>query len=749
MHAYSTIVPGYPRVGPRRAYKSLLEKYWSGVTSAEEFETGIDALRTERLKTQVAADLDFIPCGDFSLYDHVLDTALTFGCLPDRFAGLKGHEAYFAAARGLDGIPPQEMTKWFDTNYHYLVPELPESFSLAENRPLDTYRHAKGVVGDKASPILLGPFTFLRLARLSAAALANRLEELVLFYAQVIDSLIAEGASHITLDESALATDLSDEEVAAFCDAYRRLDRSVVLQIAYGDVAPYWSRVRDLPVKGFALDFVRGQEGNLAAMAESGFSAEKLLVAGVVDGRNIWRSDLAKALSVVNRLSEWVSPERTVLGSSCTLLHLPDTVRVEEKLPEAVKAGLCFAQERLGELRLLSQAARNGVEPVCQEWDEAQAALEHWRHDAARMLPSVQTKAASLTEEHAQRLPYAQRKGLQVAKLGLPPLPTTTIGSFPQTNELRQARAVRKKDEAAYQEAIRNEIRNVVALQEEIGLDVLVHGEPERNDMVQFFGDQMRGFATTTEGWVQSYGSRCVRPPIIFGDIDRHGPMTVREISYAQSLTQKPVKGMLTGPITILQWSFVREDISRSEVATQIALAIRDEVSDLEVAGIGIVQIDEAAYREGLPLRRIDWPEYLGWAVRAFRIASSGVRAETQIHTHMCYSEFGDIIEAIAALDADVISIEDTRSDGALLQSLRDFQYPAGIGPGVYDIHSPNVPDVESIVTRLRSTLTVLPPEQIWVNPDCGLKTRRYEEVTPSLTNMVVAARRVRDMCIR
>jgi len=739
---FSTTIPGYPRVGPRRAYKSLLEKFWNGTLSVVEFDAGVDTLRRERLLAQ--SGLDFVPCGDFSLYDHVLDTALTFGCLPARFAHLAGHDAYFAAARGRDGLRPQEVTKWFDTNYHYLVPELPDQFSLAENRPLEAYRHALSVVGDRARPVLLGPFTFLWLARLRGEELAARLAEIVPLYAEMLDTLRQAGAGVVSMDESALSGDISSFELEAFVDAYRTLGPGVVVSVAYGDVAPYWPSLKDLPVAGFGLDFVRGREGNLQALHDHGYPADKTLVAGVVDGRNVWRTDLDDALTLVQALTKFAPPEQLVLSASCSLLHLPETVAVEHELPEEIRDGLCFAQERLGELNLIARAAR-GDQSIATEWTAAHEALTRWRTDSTRLRPNVQARVAGLTEADATRIPYAERKLLQAERLKLPLLPSTTIGSFPQTSDLRKARANRKQDEAGYQDVIRQEIERVVRLQEDIGLDVLVHGEPERNDMVQFFGDQMRGFATTTEGWVQSYGSRCVRPPLLYGDIERAGPMTVSEVAYAQSLTKKPMKGMLTGPITILQWSFVREDVPRSEVANQIALAIRDEAEDLEKAGIAIVQIDEAAYREGLPLRRSDWPHYIAWAVRAFRIASSGVKPETQVHTHMCYSEFGDMIEAIAAMDADVISIEDARSEGALLGVLGEFEYKQGIGPGVYDIHSPNVPTVEFVTSRLRASLTVLDRDQLWVNPDCGLKTRRYEDVIPSLRNMVAAAKKVRS----
>ena len=738
---YSTTIPGYPRVGPNRQYKTLLEAFWSHKISSEQFASGVEELKTERLATQ--AELDLVPCGDFSLYDHVLDAALQFGCVPERFGwdgGPISHDLFFAMARGRDGVSPLEMTKWFDTNYHYLVPELPERFVLTSNRVLEAFLQARSVVGDKAKPVLLGPFSFLRLARLEGEELAKRLEEILPLYETILSEL---EAPLIQMDEPFLVCDMTDYQARLFRSCYERLGAfgPLLLQTYYGDVNGHYEMLCGLPVAAIGLDFVRGRSGNLAAL-QGGFPLDKILVAGVVNGRNIWRTDLDQAFELCQELAKYVPGDRTILSSSCTLLHLPESLAPETSLPSALKGALSFAQERLKELQLLSTALRSGR---TAEWQEMRTSLDAWKADTDRQDLSVQARVRSLSDADAQREPYSERKKAQDERLGLPLLPTTTIGSFPQTPELRKARAGRARDPLGYETAILKEIESVVRLQERIGLDVLVHGEPERNDMVQFFGDQMKGFATTLEGWVQSYGSRCVRPPIIYGDVDRLAPMTVKELSYAMSLTSRPMKGMLTGPITILQWSFVRDDIPWFEVAYQIALAIRDEVRDLEEAGLPIVQIDEAAFREGLPLRAADRPEYVQKAVWAFRLATGGARPETQIHTHMCYSDFGDMIEAIAALDADVISIEDARSDGALLGTLRDFQYPQQIGPGVYDIHSPNVPDVEFVVDRLRKTLGCLPVGQIWVNPDCGLKTRRYEEVVPALENMVAAAALVRQ----
>jgi 5-methyltetrahydropteroyltriglutamate--homocysteine methyltransferase len=744
---FATTVPGYPRVGPSREYKRILEERWSGATTPAEFARRIGELRRERLRTQRDLGLDLVPCGDFSLYDHVLDTAIMLGCVPPRFGwrgGAIDADLYFAMARGRTGAAACELTKWFDTNYHYLVPELPESFALTSNWPLDALRVGRRVLGPAAKPVMLGPFTFLKLARLSGDDLVRRLRELTPIYTGVLDELIAEGAT-IQVDEPALVGDVSDQESAAFAEAYRVLGREeLIVQTYYGDVAERLSDLVALPIGGVGLDLVRGRERNIAALERHGFPRDKRLVAGIVDGRSVWRSDLDELHRLAEWLTERVTSDRLLLGASCPLLHLPETVASERELPTAVRGGLCFAQERIGELRLLARALRGGLAAVAAEWEVAQGALRAFREDPARRREDVRARVMALTDADAARPAYPERAERQKARLRLPPLPTTTIGSFPQTPELRRARARAAQDPTGYGATIRREIDRVVRLQEDLGLDVLVHGEPERNDMVQYFAEQLDGFAATQHGWVQSYGSRCVRPPLLHGDVARRGPMTLSETLYAQSLTSKPVKGMLTGPITMMQWSFVREDLPRSEVAHQLALAVRDEAGDLEAAGIGVIQVDEPAFREGLPLRRAEWAYYLAWAVRAFRVATSSVRPDTQVHTHMCYAEFGDVLEAIAALDADVLSIEDARSDGAMLRTLRDFRYAQEIGPGVYDVHSPEVPSVDFVVAKLRATLKCLPAERVWVNPDCGLKTRRYAEVVPSLAAMVEAARIVR-----
>lgn len=749
---YATTTLGYPRVGQGRAYKWMLENFWAGKTSATELQQQAQQREAECWKIQRAAGVDLIPCGDFSLYDHVLDTAVMLGCIPERY-GRDGSkitpELYFAMARGADGVPACEMTKWFDTNYHYMVPELPARFQLTENRPLSALQRARAILGETAKPWLLGPFTFLRLAGLSGADLAARLLELTPLYHRILQELAAENPAMVQIDEPALVGDVTEEEWRAFAACYQALSHAndrLCLQTYYGDVAPLWERLVALPVAGLGVDLVAGRKGNSSALLGRLFPRDKKLVLGLIDGRNVWRSDLNVALSLAKSIAELVAPEQLILAPSCSLLHLPETVIDEQALPHELKGGLYFAQERLSELKLLSRVLHRGIPAHEEEWDAARKKRQRWLTMEGRCVPAVRDRVQTLHDADFRRVPLAERAALQSERLRLPLLPTTTIGSFPQTKELRHARAQAAQNPEAYQSAIHEEVARVVRLQEDIGLDVLVHGEPERNDMVQFFAEQLPGFAVTQQGWVQSYGSRCVRPPLIYGDVWREKAMTVEMSRYAQSLTEKPMKGMLTGPITMLQWSFVRDDLPLCAVAYQIALAIRDEVQELEQeAQLAIIQIDEAAFREGLPLRRADWQAYLDWAVKAFRLASSGVQAHTQIHTHMCYSEFSDIIAAIAALDADVISIEDARSYGEMLDTLRDFQYPAAIGPGVYDIHSPNVPEVQEVAEKIRRTLERLPLEQVWVNPDCGLKTRGYEETIPALRHMVKAATIVRD----
>ncbi len=751
-----TTTLGYPRVGFRREYKWLLEKYWNGEIPKEEFRQKISDLKADRLLTQQSLGIEVVACGDFSLYDHVLDHALMFGCVPERFAWggeTPDEDLLFAMARGKEGIPPCEMTKWFDTNYHYLVPELPREFRLTRNKPLEDLLFARSVGITTPKPVILGPFSFLRLAKQTGKSLITHLESLTPLYVKLLKEISSESPVLIQVDEPWLVGDVSREEWRSIARCWQEMAQAgapLCLQTYYGDVEPLYRDLWELPVSALGLDFVAGKHGNTRVLREEGFPRDRILVAGVVDGRNVWRSDLKEKLGLVEFLLERVPAERLWLSPSCSLLHLPETVEGESHLNADLQAGLAFARERLKELALLRAFLTQPTEEVKQgikDWEES---LQRLRGLPGRERKEVRDRLAQLSEKDFERPPLSERRLAQKSVCPLPLLPTTTIGSFPQTPELRKARARAKAtgDYEEYRSFILREIEKVIRLQEELGLDVLVHGEPERSDMVEFFSEQLGGFAATENGWVQSYGSRCVRPPLLYGDVYRPSPMTLETTRYAQSLTSKPVKGILTGPVTMLKWSFVRDDLPQGEVAMQIALAIRDEACDLErEGGIKIIQIDEPAFREGLPLRKKEWAKYFEWAVRAFRLASSGVSPSVQIHTHMCYSEFGDILPAIAELDADVISIEDARSHGEMLEKLREFRYPSGIGPGVYDIHSPNVPSVEFIAQKIRKTLEILPVEQVWVNPDCGLKTRRYEEVIPSLRNMVEAVQQVRKEC--
>lgn len=752
-----TTTLGYPRVGPRREYKWLLEKYWAGELAKEEFRQKITALKADRLLVQKEAGIDVVACGDFSLYDHVLDHALMFGCIPERFLWDRepttDEDLLFAMARGKEGIPPCEMTKWFDTNYHYLVPELSSELRLTRNKPLEDLIFARSIGIPNPKPVILGAFSFLRLAKQTGKEFFMHLESLTSLYVELLRDLALEAPLLVQVDEPWLVSDISNEEWTAFSRYWEAISQTgapLCLQTYYGDVEPIYTQVLKLPFYALGLDFVRGKSGNVRAICENGFPDDCILVAGVIDGRNVWRSNLQEKLGLVNLLLKYVPEEKLWIAPSCPLLHLPETVEGETHLEPALRRGLSFARERLRELVLLCALVDHPTEDILEQCREWESALQGLRELPGRVRMDVRDRLAKLTEADFRRPPLEERKKTQRAACPLPLLPTTTIGSFPQTGELRKARARAKASgqQEEYRQFLLQEVEKIIRLQEELGLDVLVHGEPERSDMVEFFSEQLEGFAATENGWVQSYGSRCVRPPLLYGDIYRRSPMTLDMSRYAQSLTSKPVKGILTGPVTMLKWSFVRDDLPEEEVAMQLALAIRDEVCDLErKGGIKIIQIDEPAFREGLPLRRQEWSRYFEWAVRAFRLTSSGVSPWIQIHTHMCYSEFGDILPAIAELDADVISIEDARSHGEMLEKLKEFQYPAGIGPGVYDIHSPNIPSVEFIAQKIRKTLEILPAEQVWVNPDCGLKTRRYEEVIPSLRNMVKAAHIVRAEC--
>ncbi len=756
---------GFPRMGARRELKKALEDHWAGKIGEADLLATAAALRREHFLLQKRIGLGSIPTNDFSFYDQVLDTAALVGAVPSRYGWSRPPvdlRTYFAMARGIQergaaggrDLPAMEMTKWFDTNYHYIVPEFEpgQSFEIASSKPIDEFLEARAL-GVPARPVLLGPVSFLLLGKSKDPGLRPLalLDALLPVYAEVLGRLTKAGAAWVQIDEPCLGLDLSPETHRALEKAYAALAAAAPgLRIL---LATYFEGLRDnlgtalrLPVAALHLDLVRAPGELDRALKET--PSHLTLSLGVVDGRNIWRTDLERALSLVERAAGSLGPERVQVAPSCSLLHVPVDLALETELDDELRGWLAFAVQKIEEVVTLARAVREGRSSVKEALDASRAADAGRRASPRINDEEVKRRLAAVTPEMLRRKsPYPARRVLQVKALRLPPFPTTTIGSFPQTAEVRAARAkfrsggIRKEEYEAY---LREETGKAIRFQEEIGLDVLVHGEFERNDMVEYFGEKLEGFAFTRHGWVQSYGSRCVKPPVIFGDVSRPGPMTVEWARYAQSLTPKPLKGMLTGPSTILQWSFVRDDQPRSVTRAQIALAIRDETLDLEVAGIRAIQIDEPALREGLPLRRADWDDYLSAAVDAFRLASSGVSDQTQIHTHMCYAEFNDIMERIGAMDADVISMETSRSQMELLDGFRRYRYPNEVGPGVYDIHSPRVPSREEIERLLRKALEVLKPHQIWVNPDCGLKTRRWEEVRPALAAMVEAARALR-----
>jgi 5-methyltetrahydropteroyltriglutamate--homocysteine methyltransferase len=752
---------GFPRIGAKRELKKALEAYWSGKGTAAELLAAGKEMRRQNWLAQKSAGIELIASNDFSFYDHVLDTCALVGALPERFSSEEGGVSlttYFAMARGAavgtadcaqcdHAGAALEMTKWFDTNYHYLVPEFEERqrFQLSATKPFDEFAEALAL-GLRTVPVLVGPMTFLLLGKTRGQKFDRLalLPNLLSIYEEVLRRLYQQGAEWVQLDEPTLCVDLTAEERAAFTAAYARLRKAAGLKIM---LATYFGDLRDnlatacaLPVDALHFDAVRA--GHELDRVLAALPATMQLSLGVVDGRNIWRTDFERSLALLERAQKAVGNERLMVSPSCSLLHVPVSLKSETKL--AIKNWLAFAEEKLAEVSLLAYLV-NGDRNVAA-LHENRTAVTGRRSNERIHNAAVKQRCREIEAEHLRRRSaFAERRAKQQPELPL--LPTTTIGSFPQTEDIRKARARFKKGElsaADYEGFLEEQTRQTVRWQDEIGLDVLVHGEFERNDMVEYFGEQLAGFAFTENGWVQSYGSRCVKPPIIFGDISRPQAMTVRWAKFAQSLTRKPMKGMLTGPITILQWSFVRDDQPRSETARQIALALREEVTDLEAAGLAIIQIDEPALREGLPLRRADRPAYLQWAVNAFRLAASGVRDETQIHTHMCYCEFEDVMESIAALDADVISIETSRSNMELLDSFGRFRYPNDIGPGVWDIHSPRVPSVDEMAGRIRAATKVIPKERLWANPDCGLKTRRWEEVKPALQNLVAAARQAR-----
>lgn len=747
---FTATVLGLPRVGPHRELKRATESYWAGRIDAEQLHAIARDLRRDQLTELRTAGLDSIPVGTFSYYDQMLDTAVLLGALPPRVADIADPlDRYFAAARGTDAVEPLEMTKWFDTNYHYLVPEIgPETtFSLHPEKVLAELREALAL-GVPARPVVVGPITFLKLAKATGGDALARLDELIPHYRELLRLLAAAGAQWVQLDEPVVVTDLSADEIDSVRRTYAELsaatDRPALLVATYfGKPGPALTALVATGIEGIALDFTVADD--LSAVAGVPALANKLLVAGVVDGRNVWRANLDGALVTLGTLLGCA--KSVAVSSSCSLLHVPYALAAETGLDERLRSWLAFGAEKVAEVRLLATGLSAGPEAITTELATVRAALATRRTDPRLDDPQVRARLATLGPDAIRRAPAEQRRALQAERLRLPSLPTTTIGSYPQTSAIRLARAALRKgeiDTCEYIRRMQSEIADVVALQEKLGLDVLVHGEPERNDMVQYFAEQLDGFAATETGWVQSYGTRCVRPPILFGDVARRAPMTVDWITYAQSLTDKPVKGMLTGPVTILAWSFVRDDQPLADSARQVALAIRDETVDLQAAGIRIIQVDEPALRELLPLRAADQGAYLDWSVGAFRLATSGVSDATQIHTHLCYSEFGEVIDAIAGLDADVTSIEAARSHMEVLDDLNAAGFDLGVGPGVYDIHSPRVPSVEEITVSLRAALKAVPAERLWVNPDCGLKTRGPVEVEASLRNLVAAAQAVR-----
>ncbi|WP_321288271.1 5-methyltetrahydropteroyltriglutamate--homocysteine S-methyltransferase [Alcaligenes phenolicus] len=753
---------GFPRIGAKRELKFALESYWKGESSRDELKMLGAQLRQRHWENQ--AGLDLVPVGDFSFYDQVLDASFLLGNLPERVQDFHGDELdnYFRVARGRSakgledhsaccgGVAAGEMTKWFDTNYHYIVPEFTADtqFKLDASRLLEQLAEAKAQ-GVKAKPVIIGPVTYLALGK--AKDESNKLallDRLLPVYVQLLDTLAKAGVEWVQIDEPILVTELDADWQQAFKTAYQQLKAAgVKLLVAtyFGQLLENAALAASLPVAGLHVDAINDRDGVDALLKLLG--DDKVLSLGVINGRNIWKTDLTAVLDWVEPIAKQLG-DRLWIAPSCSLLHVPVDLDSEQKLDADVKSWLAFALQKLGELRVLGKALSQGREAVKAELAENLAALTARRNSPRVNNPAVKAAVARISAELGKRKSvYAQRASKQAEFLKLPAFPTTTIGSFPQTVEIRRARSEFKAgrlDENSYQAAMRAEIERSVREQEKLGLDVLVHGEAERNDMVEYFGEQLDGYAFSQFGWVQSYGSRCVKPPILFGDISRPQAMTVEWITYAQSLTQKPMKGMLTGPVTILNWSFVRDDQPRSASCLQLALAIREEVLDLEKAGVHVIQIDEAALREGLPLRKSQWQSYLDWAVESFRITANGVGDETQIHTHMCYSEFNDIISSIADMDADVITIETSRSDMELLEAFENFQYPNEIGPGVYDIHSPNIPTEQHIVNLMKKAAERVPAERLWVNPDCGLKTRQWAEVIPALTNMVAAAKALR-----
>ncbi|WP_053690886.1 5-methyltetrahydropteroyltriglutamate--homocysteine S-methyltransferase [Streptomyces sp. WM6372] len=758
--AVQATVYGYPRQGRNRELKKAIEGYWKGRVTAESLRETARDLRRANWAQLAGAGITEVPTGDFSYYDHVLDTTVMVGAVPGRHRAaveVDALDGYFAMARGTQDVAPLEMTKWFDTNYHYLVPELgPDTVFTADSTKQVAELKEALTLGHAGRPVLVGPVTYLLLAKPAPGVAADfepvtLLDRLLPVYARVLADLRAAGAEWVQLDEPALVQDRTPAELNVAARTYRELgaltERPKLLVASYfdrlGEALPVLAKA---PVEGLALDFTDAAAANLADLAAVGGLPGKRLVAGVVNGRNIWINDYQKSLTTLGTLLGLA--DRVDVAASCSLLHVPLDAAVERDIDPQVRRWLAFARQKTNEITTLARGLARGTDAIAAELAANRADLASRATSPVTRDPAVRARTAAITGADGRRpQPYADRAAAQRAHLGLPLLPTTTIGSFPQTDELRVARAdlrAGRIDTAGYEERIKDEIREVLSFQEKTGIDVLVHGEPERNDMVQYFAERLTGYLATQHGWVQSYGTRYVRPPVLAGDISRPEPMTVRWTTYAQTQTAKPVKGMLTGPVTMLAWSFVRDDQPLGETARQVGLALRDEVDDLESAGTSVIQVDEPALRETLPLRADGHAEYLAWATEAFRLTTSGVRPETQIHTHMCYAEFGDIVQAIDDLDADVISLEAARSHMQVATELAEHGYPREAGPGVWDIHSPRVPSAAEAVALLRKGLEAIPAERLWVNPDCGLKTRGWAETRASLENLVAAAREVR-----
>lgn len=755
---YTSTLIGYPYIGDDREWKKALEAFWREERTEEDFQAILKSIRLSRIEKQLQSGIDMVTVGDFTLYDRMLDTALMFGLVPKRFNWQGGRvdlHTYYSVARGNHSAVASEMTKWFNTNYHYIVPEYEgQPLQLTENKVLADFLEAKEAFGIIAKPTLIGPYTFYRLTKgYNKLTQVEYLVALLPLYAQIIQELVDAGAQWIQLEEPSLVTTLDSAERKLVQEIYTQLATTVpaaklMLQTYFEALCSYETLIT-LPVQGVGLDFVHGYKGNMESLRQFGFPQDKVLAIGIVNGRDIWRSNLAEANATIQAIEKLSDAKELWIQPSSSLQHVPISTSLEKKLDPVLKQALAFADEKIEEIIELTKYRKNQDGTLRHNFSASMKAIEALKNHSIRQNKMIQQSAQSVsTEDFERHSDFNQRQKIQQLALGLPLFPTTTIGSFPQSDEVKRNRNAWRKKQLSnedYEAFIELETKRWIHLQEDLDIDVLVHGEFERTDMVEYFGEKLTGFAFTEKAWVVSYGSRCVKPPIIYGDVAWSSAITVKESAYAQSLTKRFVKGMLTGPVTILNWSFVRDDISRKDVAYQIALALRKEVEALETAGISIIQVDEPALREGLPLRKEEWGTYLDWAVNAFKLATSSVKDETQIHTHMCYCEFNDFIEPISALDADVISIETSRSHGELISSLQVNPYTKGIGLGVYDIHSPRVPSKGEMLAIMRDSLQVLDKHQFWVNPDCGLKTRKEPETIAALANMVGATKILRQ----